>query len=469
MADDFKARPYQQLLIEHMLDKERCAGFAFMGAGKTVSTASMLEVLYSFGEEKTPTLILGPLRVAKNVWPSEFKKWEHLQHMRVVPIVGTETERRHALKQKAQIFTMNYENLPWLTEYLKDEWPFGIVVADESTRLKSFRIKQGGKQAAALGKVAHRKVHRFINLTGTPAPNGLQDLWAPCWFLDAGHRLGRSYKAFTDRWFQSLPGEPGRQRIKPLPFAQSQIQDVIKDLCLTLDAKDWFPVEDPIVRDICVELPPAARSLYREMQKQMFFELEGANVSASNAASKTCKCLQIGNGAVYIDPTADSDFHPKAKEWKQIHDIKIDALRSIIEEASGAPILVAYHFRSDLARLLKAFPQGRHLDDKQETEDAWNRSEIPILFAHPASAGHGLNLQYGGNILVYFGHWWNLEQRQQILERIGPVRQLQAGFKRPVFVYNIIASGTVDEMVLDCINNKREVQDVLLEAMKRLK
>lgn len=450
-------------MIDHAISNPRCALWAGMGMGKTSSTLAVCDALLLAGLARRP-LILAPLRVARSTWPGEAEKWAEFSHLRVQPIIGSAEERRAALQASADIFTINYDNLVWLVETLGEYWPFDMVVADESTRLKNFRIKQGGKRTQALSNVAHSKVKRWINLTGTPAPNGLNDLWGQTWFLDGGYRLGRSYSDFENRWF-------GYQRAKDavnahkafvkrvvFPHSQTEIQDRLRDICLTLDPKDWFDLNDPIVRTVEVELPAKARKHYRDMEREMFTHLEGHDIEAFAAAAKTIKCLQMANGAAYVGESNT--------EWVVTHDEKIEALKSVVEEASGAPVLVAYHFRSDLARLQAAFPEARQLDAAPQTIEDWNAGQIPVLLAHPASAGHGLNLQDGGNILVYFGHWWNLEERQQILERIGPMRQKQAGHERPVFVYNIVARDTVDEVVIDRMQSKREVQDLLLEYMK---
>lgn len=451
---DYTPRAYQGLITQHIFDVPRCAVWAGMGLGKSVSTLTALDTLYLCGEDH-PTLILAPLRVARSTWPDEAQKWSHLRQVSVMPIVGTEKERRVALRTDASVFTCNYDNLEWLVEYWGDRWPYQTVIADEATKLKGFRLRKGGTRARALARVAHPKIKRFVELTGTPSPNGLQDLWGQMWFLDAGARLGRTYDAFKQRWFTKNHNGFG---LTAMPQAQFEIQEKLRDLCLTIDAADWFDLEKPIVNNILVDLPVKARSHYKEMEKQMFMEIEGHEVEAFNAASRTMKCLQLANGAAYIDDQ---------QNWREVHDEKIQALSDILEEANGAPVLVAYHFKSDLARLLKAFPQGRELDANPDTIRDWNAGAIPVLFAHPASAGHGLNLQDGGNILVYFSHWWNLEERMQILERIGPTRQMQAGYKRPVFVHNIIARDTVDEDVIERVETKREVQDILLDAMKR--
>lgn len=456
----FTPRPYQNLIIDHALQVPRSNVWAGMGMGKTVGTLSSLEALYCSGEETQPTLVLAPLRVAASTWPDEVAKWGHLRNIEMQPIVGTAKERAAALlNSNASVFTTNYDNLVWLVEQLAGRWPFGTVIADESTRLKSFRLRQGGKRAAALAKVAHKHVHRWVNLTGTPAPNGLIDLWGQAWFVDRGDRLGRTFGAFTSRWFNSIQF-PGQQwsKLEPWPHAQEQMQAALADVTISLDAADWFNIDDPIHNVIRVELPPKARQQYQDMEKEMFLELNGTDIEALNAAAKTVKCLQIASGAIYTDD---------AGSWAEVHDGKLQALDSIVAEAGGMPVLVAYHWKHDLERLLKAFPKGRQLDADPQTIRDWNAGKIPVLFAHPASAGHGLNLQDGGNILVFFSHWWDLEQYQQIIERIGPTRQAQAGHRRPVWIHHIIATDTTDEMVMERRNSKREVQDILLEAMKK--
>lgn len=466
MSQPFTPRPYQNLIMDHILEHPRCGVWAGMGMGKSCATLTTLDILELV--EPGPALVLAPLRVAQSTWPDEAKKWDHLRNIEVSAVVGTPDERRAALRREASVYTCNYDNLPWLIEHYGDRWPFRKVVADESTRLKSFRLGGykkdgtpkkspggGGVRAQELAKVAHKHVKHFIELTGTPSPNGLKDLWGQLWFIDAGQRLGRTHGGFVQRWFRPAHNGFG---IEPLPFAQEQIQDRVRDVCLSIDARDWFDIKGPIVNVIRVDLPKKARRLYEDMEREMFMQLGDSKIEAFSAATKTMKCLQIANGAAYIDDKGT---------WEEIHDAKIQALESVVNEAAGAPVLVAYHFKSDLARLQRAFPQGRALDAEPGTIREWNAGRIPILFAHPASAGHGINLQDGGNILVFFGHWYDLEQYQQIVERIGPTRQAQAGHDRPVFIHHIVATDTVDEIVMARRETKREVQDLLLEAMKR--
>jgi len=426
--------------------------------GKTVATLTALR--YQHLLIGGPTLVIAPLRVAQSTWPDEVAKWDHLHDLTISVVVGDVRARRAALKRKADIYTTNYEQLPWLIEQCKDNWPFQTIIADESTRLKNFRVRQGGKRAKALAQVAHNKTQNFIELTGTPSPNGLMDLWGQMWFLDAGKRLGLSFTSFVDRWFRPVRVGADAHAVQYVAhdFAQDQIQDRLHDLCLSIDARDHLDITEPVINNIYVDLPSQARRQYEELEREMFFSIGETEIEVFNAAARTTKCLQLANGAIYKDETR--------KTFHEIHDQKLKALESVIEEAAGMPVLVAYHFKSDLARLSKTFPQGRALDKDPQTIRDWNAGKIPLMFAHPASAGHGINLQDGGNIICFFGHWWNLEEYQQIIERIGPARQIQAGHDRPVFVHHIITRGTIDEQILERRQSKRAVQDILLQAMK---
>lgn len=449
----FKPHDYQQEALAHLYKERRAALWMPMGGGKTVTTLTALEAL-SVVEDVYPALVLAPLRVARSTWPDEIQKWPHLSHLRVSVITGTPKQRQKALDTPADIYTTNYDNLVWLRTALGDAWPFKTVIADEFTRLKSFRLRQGGSRARALGGVAHTHVNRFIGLTGTPAPNGVKDLWGQIWFLDKGERLGKTFSAFEQRWFRK--GYDGYSLV-PYAHTQTEVEERLKDICLTVRG---LPVDEPITTPIYVELPPAARAIYTDMETEMFAQIGDEGVEAVNAAVRTQKCLQLANGAAYVDDYGN---------WEAVHDAKLEALDSVIEEANGAPVLVAYNFKHDLARLQKRYPRGRVLDADPDTIRQWNRGEIGLLFAHPASAGHGLNLADGGNILAFYGVNWNLEEHMQIIERIGPMRQKQAGYDRPVFIYPILASNTVDTLVMYRLTSKKTVQEVLLEALKRRK
>lgn len=455
----FEPRDYQRLMAAHIIDNPRCNIWAGMGLGKTAGTLTAIDALRLAGDLDDPVLVLAPLRVAQSTWPDEVAKWHHTEHLKIVPIVGTAKQRQTALFREADIYTINYENIPWLVQEIqkRNRWPYGMIVADESTKLKGFRLRQGAKRARELARVAFKSA-RFVNLTGTPAPNGLIDLWGQNWFVDAGKRLGRTFTAFRDRWFQrSFDG----YSVDPLDHSQAEIAKFLKDVTLSLDPANYFDLEKPIENPIYVDLPPRARKIYDEMEATMFAELDEAGfgtIEAVNAAARTQKCLQLANGAAYVNG--------ENKEWKEIHDVKLKALEDVIEEAAGMPVLVAYHFKSDLARLQKHFKKGRVLDKDPKTIKEWNAGEIPILFAHPQSSGHGLNLQDGSNILCFFSLNWNLEHHEQIIERIGAVRQLQAGHNRPVFIHYIMARDTVESLVMARLKGKAAVQKSLMDAMK---
>jgi SNF2 family DNA or RNA helicase len=451
---NFTPRDYQRDIIAFIQENKRPGIYSGMGTGKSVSTLTALDEL-SMVEDIYPVLIVAPLRVAQSTWPDEVLKWAHLRHLKVSPILGTQSQRKVACRRGFHLYTTNYENLPWVVQHFGSGWPFKTVVADEATKLKGFRLRQGTQRAKALATVAHTHVERFIELTGTPSPNGLQDLWGQSWFLDQGQRLGRTYSAFTDRWF--APDHSG-YGIRPLPHAQGEIQARLADLCITIEAKDYLDLPPLIENEIVVDLPVAARRIYTDMEKTMFAEIGAHEVEAFGAAARTNKCLQLANGAAYVDD---------AGTWEEVHEAKIDALKDIIEEAAGMPVLVSYQFKSDLARIQKAIKGSRQLDRNPQTIKDWNEGKIPVLLAHPGSAGHGLNLQHGSNILAYFSSGWNLEEDMQILERIGPTRQAQAGLNREVYVHRIVARNTVDELVAVRRQSKADVQQILLDYIKR--
>lgn len=447
-------------MMEHLAEHPRCALFVPMGGGKSSA------VLHGLGSIDTmdegPGLIIGPKRVARDVWPDEARKWDTLAGVEVEPILGTPTQRLQALARDRGWYSINYENLPWLVDFMgKKPWRFRTIVADESTRLKGARaMGHGGLRTNALATVAFLpQVKRFVELTGTPAPNGLKDMWGQLWYIDQGKRLGASHTAFMARWFQRNFEGHG---VEPVSWAQEQIQDAIRDVCLTVDPRDYISIDEPIETDIRVELPHKAMDTYRAMEKKMFVELEHDfathEIEAPHAAARTSKCLQIASGFVYNE----------LKEAIPIHEAKLEALDSIREEANGMPVLVSYIFRHDLVMLKKKFPQLRHIDEVDTTENGeWNKGHIPMMAANPASAGHGLNLQWGSNILVDYSSGWDLEYDDQIMERIGPMRQYQSGLNRAVYRYRIMAHRTADYLVKLRRQTKRSVQAILLEAMKR--
>jgi SNF2 family DNA or RNA helicase len=477
----FAFHKYQVPMLDFVLDDPtRKQLWGGMGLGKTLIAATALDYL-SYVEPNI-TLVLAPKRVAQSTWPDELKKWPHLRGLEISVIVGNEKERIAALERDANIFTTNYENIPWLVEHLDGKWPFTTVIADESTKLKNLRLHyqtsklgkvflngQGGVRAKAIGKLAHDgRVKRWLNLTGTPAPNGYLDLWGQTWFLDGGVRLGRLFSSYQQRYFETEPRpkdkRPGPWKLRD--FGKAQIDAKLADITLSVEAKDHFDLPPLITNVIYFDLPSSVRKMYREMEKKLYTELEGKPLEAFNAGAKSQKLLQIASGAVYLDPEL-GEVQKGPKNWKQIHDCNLQILDSVVSEAAGMPVLVAYHLVSERDRLLSSFPSARLLDDNPGTITEWNNGRIPLLLAHPKSAGHGLNLQDGGNILFFFGHDWNLEEWLQIIERIGPTRQMQSGHNRSVYLHYAIARDTIQEQVMERREGKREVQDLLMEAMKR--
>lgn len=457
MTKFFVPHDEQLPAIEHLVRNKRSGLWMPMGGGKSITTLTALEQLDAV-EQVYPALVLGPKRVIEVTWLDEVAKWAHTAHLRVSVVSGSRRERELALQRPADLYCMAYDNLDWLVEHVGGDWPFRTVVADELTKLKSFRLRQGGKRAGALGKVAHTEVSRFIGLTGTPAPNGVKDLWGQTWFIDKGARLGKTFSAFEQRWFRK--GYDGYSLV-PYEHSQSEIMNAISDIYLTVKS---LQVDEPISVPVPVKLPPAVREAYDAVERDLFAEIEIAGVGAlaieaANAAVRLGKCMQIASGAVFEEGGA---------AWQRLHDAKLDALESIVEEANGMPVLVSYAYTHEAERILKRFKQAKRLEGAADVR-AWNAGKIPMLVVHPASAGHGLNLQDGGNILAFFGLTFNLEHYMQVIERIGPLRQKQSGYDRPVYLYHIVAEDTFDQVALDRLAGKRSVQDAVLEYMQRRK
>lgn len=464
----FVPRAYQEAGTKFILKTPRCNLHVDMGLGKSVMVLNAIDSLIMCGDT-SPVLIIAPLRVARSTWTDEVRKWEHLKHLEISPITGDERQRLFAIGRKAQIYTCNYENIPWLVKHFKDKWPFRTVVADESTKLKSHRshmkvsslgkeylVKTGGARTSALAGIAFKKVRRWINLTGTPAPNALTDLWGQHWFIDAGGSLGKSFSSFTDRWYKV--GYNGYD-LEMLPQAEKEIRDRIANKTFTLRAEDYLDLGEEVINTIYVDLPLKARKQYVEMEKNLYTEIEAGGVEAFSMAARSTKIHQLANGAIYHDDNGS---------WEEVHTAKLEALQDVVEEAAGTPVIVAYKFKSDLVRLKKAFPNGKALDTKKETEDNFKRGLIPILFIHPDSAGHGIDgFQNVTNIMCFFSVDWNAETRAQAIARIGKVRQFQAGFDRPVLIHQILARETIDEDIVRRVEKKITVEEALKEGLAR--
>ncbi len=462
----YTPRAFAPLAMQHMANVERSALWAKPGMGKTSITMTFLDHLHSVWGESAPTLVLAPLRVARDTWANEASKWEHLAGLEVVPIVGDAKQRAAAMRRDAQVFTTNYENIVWLRQYLKERgraWPFRTVVADESTKLKGFRLRQGGQRAQALAGIAHKDVQRWINLTGTPASNGLEDLWGQTWFQDAGQRLGRTFSSFRERWFRPVqngaPNDKSKQfyQWRAAEHAADEIHARLSDICLTLDPKDWFDLKDPIVNVVEVQLPPSARIKYREMERELFTMIGTTEVEAFSAAAKYGKCLQMAAGAVFLEDGVT---------WVKIHDEKLDALQELVEATGDDPLLVSYHYTHEFTRIVERFPDALNLANERDLAAA-QAGKGKLWLGHPASMGHGVDgLQEHCNTVVFFAQDPNLEYHDQILERVGPMRQFQAGKDRPVFLHYLVAKGTIDEVEMIRRKTKRSVQDTLMDYMK---
>lgn len=472
----FTPRDYQHIAIEHLLEHPRSALFAKPGMGKSSSTLAVLDYLYLAGESQ-PTLVIAPKRVARYTWPKEVKKWDDFNHLEVSPVIGNEKERIHALQRDVPIFTTNYEQIPWMIDYFGGNMPFSIIVPDESTKLKNLRIsvrgskagpyihdeKGGSSRATALAKVAfHKNVKRFIELTGTPAANGLKDLWGQIFFLDYGMRLGNCYGAFEARWFERIMRHKNDKfgDLRPKSFAEAEINAKIKDLCLALDPRDWFPdLQEPLYHRVEVDMPKKARDLYRQMEKEMYIEIAANGIEAFTASSVSMKCRQLAAGAIYTNPERTA--------WAETHDEKLQALEDIFEESGGTPLLVAYQFEHDKERILRTLKNSVDLTTDKGLQ-RFLAGEADYGLGHPQSMGYGFDgLQDLTNIIVFFSADFNFEAREQMIERVGPVRQLQSGHNRKVHIYDLVAEDTVDEVVMYSLVKKCSVQEAFFEAMKK--
>ena len=470
---------FQTEATQFLLRNPRASMHVDMGLGKSVIVLNAINSLLIAGF-RLPVLVIAPLRVARTTWKEECLKWDHLNYLRVSAIVGSPEKRIAALNTESDIYTVNYENLPWLVEQCGDNWPFRIIVADESTRLKNHRshfktnkdgtkylVRTGGSRTNSIARLAFTKTLYFWNLTGTPAPNGLADLWGQQWFIDKGATLGDSYTAFESRWYRQAytPSSDSNKYKKQFPVmemldnADSEIRNAIAPTTFTLRASDYLKLGNEIVNNVFVELPAAVRKLYRDMEKDLYMEIQVGEVEVFTMGARSMKLRQLANGAVYYDKTGS---------WEALHDTKLEALKSIIEEAAGNPVIVCYHFKPDLERLRKTFPNGKDLGDNKKVEGEFKAGKLPILFIHPASGGHGIDkFQYVTNIIVFFALDWSAENREQVIGRIGAVRQFQAGLDRPVFIHNIVCRDTIDEDILERIESKLSIQEALKAGLAR--
>ena len=442
---------YQSYATDFILDHPIAAVFLDMGLGKSIITLTAIFDLCLDNFLVRKVLVIAPLRVARDTWPAEIKKWDHLHGLSFAVAVGSETERKAALMQRASVYIINRENVQWLVEESGLPFDYDMVVIDELSSFKSYQAKR----FRSLLKT-RPQVKRIVGLTGTPSSNGLMDLWAEFRLLDLGKRLGRYITHYRNRFF--TPDKRNGQVIfsyKPLPGAEEQIYEAISDITISMKAVDHLQMPECVINEVKVTLSEKEQKAYDTMKADLVVSLGGEDVDAGNAAALSNKLSQMANGAVYGED----------KRYFTIHDRKLDALEDLIEAANGKPVLVAYWFKHDLERiqqrLHKLHIPFSILDDSVSIE-RWNRGELPVALIHPASAGHGLNLQAGGSTLIWFGLTWSLELYQQTNARLW--RQGQAA--DTVVIHHIVSAGTIDERIMAALRKKEKSQSALIEAVK---
>ena len=443
---NYQPHEYQQYATDFIIKNPTAAVFLEMGLGKSVIALTAILELCLERFEISRVLVIAPLRVARDTWPAEIQKWDHLKDLTYSVAVGTANERRAALRQKTFVHIINRENVQWLIEDSGIPWQYDMVVIDE---LSSFKSHQS-KRFKSLMKV-RPGVRRMVGLTGTPSSNGLMDLWSEFRVLDMGKRLGRFITHYREQFF-----EPDRHNgmqvfsYRPRAGAEREIYRRIGDITLSMRSADYLKMPECVMNTVPVKLDSTEYEVYEEMESKMVTELDGVEIDAVNAAALTGKLCQLANGAIYT-PDGNTVF---------FHERKLDALEDLIEGANGKPVLVAYWYKHDLARIQERF-KVRELKSSKDITD-WNAGKIPVAVIHPASAGHGLNLQAGGSTLIWFGLTWSLELYQQTNARLW--RQGQQA--ETVVIHHIITRGTVDEDVMQSLSEKDRSQAALMRAVR---
>lgn len=446
----FTPHSYQRYCINRVLTTPALGLFLDMGLGKTVITlTAVMDLKYNqFAVNKV--LVVAPKKVAESTWAKEKDKWDHLQLLRISTVLGSEPKRVRALNSPADIYVINRENIPWLVEYYRNAWPFDMVIIDEFSSFKNHQAKR----FKALSWVRSH-IKRIVGLTGTPAPNGLMDLWAQVFLLDGGERLGKKITGFRERYFE--PDQRNRDRVftyAPKAGGEEAIKRLIGDICVSMKAEDYLELPDITYNNIPVVLDTKAEKSYRKLETEMLLQVDESTIDAGSAAVLTNKLLQLCNGAVYDEE----------RNIVNIHDCKIERFLELIEGLNGKPALVFYNFQHDKERIIKALSKSglrvRELKTPQDEND-WNNREIDILLAHPASAAYGLNLQQGGNHVIWFGLNWSLELYQQANKRLH-----RQGQTEKVIIHHLTVAGGVDEDVVAALENKTSTQDQLMTALK---
>lgn len=439
----YKPHEYQSYCTDYIINHQFCGIFLDCGLGKSVITLTALWDLLLDRFEMGKVLVIAPKRVAEDTWPKEIAKWEHLRVLKYSLVLGSPKEREEALRKKVDLYIINRENVSWLVEY--KPWDFDGIVIDELSSFKSNKAER----FKSLKKV-RPKLQRVIGLTGTPAPNSLLDLWPQLYLLDKGERLGRFIGGYRERFF--MPDKRNREIVysyKPREGAEENIYNLIGDICISMKAEDHLDMPDRIDNRVEVSMDKKELKLYKKFKKDLVVNLEGEEIDAMNAAGLSNKLLQMANGAVYGDE----------KKVVKLHDRKLDALEDLIEMANGKSVLVAYWYKHDKQRILERF-EARSIETSQDIDD-WNEGKIKVAIIHPASAGHGLNLQDGGSTIIWFGLTWSLELYQQMNARLW-----RQGQKNTVVIHQIITRGTHDEDVMRALEQKNIRQSDLIEAVK---
>ncbi len=439
----YKPYDYQTFATNFVLEHPACGLILDMGLGKSVITLTALWSLLLDSFDVGKVLVVAPKRVAENTWPTELKKWEHLDGLTWSLVLGSEKDRRAALQRRAKIYIINRENVTWLVDNYR--WDFDTLVIDELSSFKSSKAQR----FRALKRVRPH-ISRVIGLTGTPQPNGLLDLWPQMYLLDMGQRLGRFVGGYRERFF--LPDKRNREVIysyKPKEGAEEKIYELISDICISMKAADYLDMPELVASRVEVQMNAKEQKLYEGFERDMVLHLKDGDLDAVNAAALSGKLVQMANGAVYGEN----------RKVHHIHDRKLDALEDIIEAANGKPLLVAYWYKHDLERIRQRF-EVRTIDTPKDIAD-WNEGKIPVALIHPASAGHGLNLQDGGSTIVWFGLTWSLELYQQLNARLW-----RQGQKHTVVIQHIVAAGTHDEDIMNALEKKDMSQTALIAAVK---
>lgn len=450
---EFRPHSYQRHCINKILETKKLGLFLDMGLGKTVTTLTAVKELKYNRFQVCKVLVIAPKKVVEGTWTKEAAKWDHTKMLRVSPVLGSQAKRIRALNTPADLYVINRENVCWLVDYYRNAWPFDMVVIDESSSFKS----HSAKRFKALAGISSR-ISRMVELTGTPSPNGLADLWSQVYLLDGGERLGKRYSQFRERYFQ--PDKRGADGMiysyEAKPGTEESILAKISDICISMKAEDYLELPDLTYHEVPVELDKKSWKAYQDLERKMILELpeDDELISVTSAAALSNKLLQLANGAIYDE---DRQVH-------EVHDCKIEAFLELVESLQGKPVLVFYNYQHDRERILKALEKSglriRELKTTQD-EDDWNAGRIDILLTHPASSAYGLNLQQGGNHVIWFGLTWNYELYTQANKRLH-----RQGQVNKVIIHHLVSTGTRDEDVMTALRRKDDVQNWVMESLK---